>query len=129
MSVPPPVGFSDFSIVHTLLEVYADFDRLATTLTKHHRYTIGTKIFNELLGILELTLLAITKNGSSRWLILNKIDVRLKLIQLLLRLLFQMQAIYQKKYIHLSGRLIELSKMNGAWLRDTKHANENDQET
>ena len=75
---------------------------------------------NDTIAILELTLLAANKVGISRLLILQKIDTKLKLLQLMIRLLHQTKALADTKYMNLAERVIVISKMCGGWLAATK---------
>lgn len=109
-----------FSLVNHLLELYTEFNLVLKALPKHQRYTLGTRIANEILDILELVILGISKTAKSRLLILEKIDVRLKLLKLLVRLLHTSKALGEKKYIHFSEKLLEISKMNGGFIEATK---------
>lgn len=65
-------------------------------------------------------MLAREKNGSSKILILNKIDVELKLLKLFLRISFDIWALPETKYIDASERIIEIGRMLGGWIKDTK---------
>jgi hypothetical protein len=80
------------------------------------------RIANEILNVLELLILGISKTGKSRLLIIEKIDTQLKVIRLLVRLLHTTKALGEKKYIGLSEKLLAISKMNGGFIEATKEA-------
>jgi len=103
-----------------VLQLYEWFDKIARILPKHHRYTLGTRICNELLDILELLLLASVKGGDSRLLLLRKVDVRLKLLRLLVRLLHAGRSLTDYKYAEFSERTIVIGQMLGGWIEATK---------
>jgi len=88
-------------------------------LPKKDRYTLGAKCENIILEILELLFLANSKQKASRLLILNKVDVKLKVLKTLIRLCFDVKAIDQKKYILLQERLQEIGKMLGGWIKSS----------
>ena len=65
-------------------------------------------------------MLAREKEGSSKILILKKIDVELKLLKLFIRMSFDIWALPEKKYIDGSEKIIEIGKMLGGWIKYTK---------
>lgn len=94
-------------------------------LSKHSRYTLGIKIENEILTILELATNAIVKTDEARLELLGKIDARIKFTTLLVRLLYQTKAIDEKKYIICSEKVTEISSMIGGWITATKRKQPN----
>jgi hypothetical protein len=70
--------------------------------------------------ILDLGLLARTKQGKSQLIILNKIDVGLQSIQIRLRILNATENLDQKSYILLSEQLFEIGKILGGWIKNTQ---------
>jgi len=78
------------------------------------------KLENLVLEMLELILLAITKQKPSRILILNKVSTKANLLKILIRLAKDVKAINLKQYLALEGRLQEIGKMTGGWLKDLK---------
>ncbi len=116
---PPPHAFSS-SIVHKSYEVYLFLHVSINLFPKRDRYTLGVQIEQRMLKILELIMLAREKDGSSKILILNKIDVELKLLKLFIRMSFDIWALPEKKYLDVSEKIIEIGKMLGGWIKDTK---------
>lgn len=96
------------------------FHSYARTFPKNDRYTIGQKSENLILEILELVFLANSKTKQSRLLILNKIDTKLKILKVIVRLCFDSRAINQNKYIILQEKNLEIGRMLGGWIKDTK---------
>lgn len=78
---------------------------------------MGQKCENITLEILELLFLANSKQSRSRLLILNKVDVKLKILKTLIRLCFDVKVINQKKYLILQEKLQEIGKMLGGWIK------------
>lgn len=74
-------------------------------------------ILDQLFDILDLSLLARKKSGSSQVLILNKIDIKLQSVQIRLRILHQTKNIQQKSYIALSEQIDEIGKILGGWIK------------
>ncbi|MEK7184770.1 MAG: diversity-generating retroelement protein Avd [Patescibacteria group bacterium] len=116
---PPPHTFSS-SIVHKSYELYLFIHLNINAFPKRDRYTLGIQIEQRALKILELIMLAREKEGPSKILILHKIDVELKLLKLFIRMSFDILALPEKKYIDVSEKIIEIGKMLGGWIKDTK---------
>lgn len=114
-----PHAFSA-SIVHKSYELYLFLHTNINSFPKRDRYTLGVQIEQRILKILELIMLAREKTGASKLLILHKIDVELKLLKLFLRMSFDTWALPENKYINVSERLLEIGRMLGGWINDTK---------
>ena len=93
---------------------------------KKDQYSLGIRLETMVLEILELTVLAKTKAGTSRMLLLNKIDVKLKLFKLFVRIAHDIKAMSQSRYISLEEKLLEIGRMLGGWIRklNTKPADD-----
>lgn len=86
-------------------------------MPKFYRYTIGLPVIEKSFSILDLAMLARTKQGTSQLLIVKKIDVELKNIQLRLRIANEIKAFSDKSHITISESLIELGKIAGGWIK------------
>lgn len=85
---------------------------------------MGQKSENLILEILELLFLANSKQKQSRLLILNKINVKLKILKILIRLCYDSRAINQNKYIILQEKILEIGRMLGGWIKETRETPE-----
>lgn len=56
---------------------------------------------------------------------LYDIDIRLKILQTIIRVCYDVQAIDQKKYILLQESLEEIGRMLGGWIKSLKPQKEN----
>lgn len=112
--IPAP---SETSIVHKIYKFYLAFSSAAETFPKKDRYTIAEKATNLALEILELALLAHSKEKRSKILILAKMDVKLKVLKYLVRGSLDVKAINEKKYLFLEGLLQEIGRMLGGWIK------------
>lgn len=106
--------------MHKLYEFYARLYAGVKMLPKKDRYTLGVRMEQTALEILELALLARTKTGVSQLLILNKIDIKLKILKLFIRLATEMKALPTGTYAELEGRLLEIGRILGGWLKTAK---------
>ena len=93
---------------------------------KRDQYTLGIRLEAMALEILELSLLAKTKIGTSRMLILNKIDIKLKILRLFVRVSYNNEILSQSRYISAEEKLLEIGRMLGGWIKklNTKPANQ-----
>jgi len=107
-------------LFHKLYDFYLVLYGYTKSFPKKDRYTLGVKLENLVLEMLELILLAITKQKPSRILILNKVSTKANLLKILIRLAKDVKAINLKQYLALEGRLQEIGKMTGGWLKDLK---------
>lgn len=81
---------------------------------------MGLRIENLILEILEFFILAMSKREKSKLLILEKADVKLKLLKLLIRLSNEHKITADNRHIILSEQIIEIGKILGGWIKKTK---------
>lgn len=77
---------------------------------------------NIVLEIIELAYLALTKQYGSRLLILNKIDILLKVLQVNLRIASKTKCLTDGGFAELSARTVEIGRIIGGWIVKTKAA-------
>lgn len=87
---------------------------------KPTRYSLGMRIENTILEVTELLYLAQSKQGASRILILNKADVSLKMFTAHLRLAYKTESLSDSGFALLSEQVVEVGRMIGGWLKETK---------
>jgi hypothetical protein len=84
-------------------------------MPKFERYALGLPIIPKAFDTLDMGMLARSKNGKSQLLLVNKIDVELKSIQLRLRIANESKCLPDKAHMILSEHLVELGKIIGGW--------------
>lgn len=89
-------------------------------MPKKDRYGLGLKTENLAMQMLEMLFEANAKSGSQRVEMLNKIDLKLKVLQTVIRLCWEAKALDENKYIKLQELLQEIGKMLGGWIKATK---------
>jgi hypothetical protein len=89
-------------------------------LPKFPRYSLGLPTLEKSFAVLDLVLLFLTKSGKSKILMLNKIDVELRGIQIRLRILSETKSLRDKPYSELSEKLVELGNLVGGIKRNLK---------
>lgn len=86
-------------------------------MPKRDRYALGLKIDQQALDFFELILMGRAKTSSSKFLILQKADLRLSQLKFFVRLAYDLKVLPEKRYIELEEKLLELGKMLGGWLK------------
>ncbi len=88
-------------------------------MPKRERYSLGQRCDTYSLELLELFYIANSKKSTYRIATLKQADLKLRILRVLLRLAYDLQALDQKKYLGLQERLQELGKMLGGWIKST----------
>ncbi|MBU1327227.1 diversity-generating retroelement protein Avd [Patescibacteria group bacterium] len=106
-------------------KLYALYRELAITLPsfpKTQRYSLGARLENTVLDILEFLFLVPT--SPEKFNILQMMSVKVDLLKVLLRLAKDTQALSSARYLVLQEMLQEIGKMLGGWIRAAKVQNE-----
>lgn len=114
------IAFSDIAIIHKTYDFYLKLYNTVTTIPKKDRFTIGARCENLSLEIMEKLYEANVNYGQNRLIILQNIDTKLKVLQALVKALFEVKAISDNKFLLLSERLVEIGRMLGGWIKTTK---------
>jgi hypothetical protein len=84
---------------------------------KRSRYTLGEKIENCLLELIELISLANIQIQQLREPILHKASAKTELLKLLLRLAYDLKFFTDRQYIELENKTLEIGRMIGGWIK------------
>ena len=119
MNTPPPGGFRNFDapLVHKICELYKLFSAYLKTFPKQERYSLGKKIEETILEILEFMLSASYLPKFKKNEILRKASDKTDLLKYLFRLAYEIKCLNMKKYILLEEKVIETGKMIGGWIK------------
>lgn len=107
-----------------MIDFYIEAHSRISNFPKREQYTLGKRIEDLILEIISLAVLARAKNGRSELLIVEKIDVHLKEIMILLRISEKIKSLKTAGYTVLSKKLIELGKIIGGWIKNMKAKND-----
>lgn len=107
-------------IISKTYKFYLDLHLTVATIPKIDRFTLGVRCENVTLDILEKLYEANAKFGSERLFVLQLIDTRLKILQTLIKALYDVKAISDKKFLEHSEAALEIGRMLGGWIKDTK---------
>ena len=98
-----------------MVEAYKSWHNFLPHFPRLSRYTLGTKIDTIFTELLELTLLAKYSDKNSKLLLINKAIAKLDCLKLFLQIAWEIKALDNKKFTHLSQPLIEIGRMLGGW--------------
>jgi four helix bundle protein len=113
-------NFHDAPIIQKISDFYQDLYLVVEKMPKKDKYALGLRIQNLTLDLLELTIEAENISKKEKILPLNKANIKIDLLKILIRLTYEIRAIDQKKYLRLEEKLQEIGKMLGGWIRYIK---------
>lgn len=117
MTIKPPPRHTEISLVQRVLDFYKVCHGSIKLFPKLERYTLGQKIENTTLEILELTLQAAYLPKYRKIETIRKAGDKTDLLKYLLRLAYNAGAMNLKKYLLLEEKAIEIGKMFGGWIK------------
>ncbi len=110
-------------MVLRLKDCYGTWQQYLQHFPKSHRFTIGSKVDVIFLESIELSFLASYSSGEEKLSLVGKTISKVDLLKLLLQLAWEVTALDNKKYVHLSEQLDEIGKMLGGWKRQLINKN------
>ena len=90
------------------------------SLPKHTRYSLGRKIDELFLGVIENVLAAAGSKPNDKCEHLSKASSKLDLLKFFLQIAWEVKAISDKKFLLLSENLVEIGKMLGGWMKSAQ---------
>src|SRR3989344_9174534 len=112
---PPSTISNDLPILQKMVEAYKSWHNFLPHFPRLSRYTLGTKIDTIFTEILELLLLARYADKNNKPLLINKAIAKLDCLKFFLQIAWEIKALDNKKFTHLSQPLIEIGRMLGGW--------------
>ena len=108
---------TDLPIITKLSSAYKLWHGFLVHLPRLTRFSLGSKIDSYFVDCLELALLAgyASRQGKSDY--IRKLSAKLDSLKFFLKILWELKALDNKKYINLSTQLAEIGKMIGGWLK------------
>jgi len=114
-STPPPDNWQLIPLLQKTKNFYLSWYNCYKTLPKEHRYTLGSKIDNILIDLIEAisaaSFLARVEKQPQIKTALRKTDT----IKILLLILWETKSLDNKKYLSLSEQINEIGRMLGGW--------------
>jgi len=103
--------------VHKICELYKLFHEYLRLFPKIEKYSLGQKIENLILEILEISLKTVYSPKQEKLSLLKEVDIKVNLLKTLLRLANEIKSLDNKKYLILQEKLQEIGRMVGGWIR------------
>ena len=110
----------DIPAFSKLYELYKNISNYLPLFPKGKRYTLGQKIDQTTLDIIELVVTAGYSARDQKVVILQKASIKLDLLKMLTRLSLDTKCLDNKKYQQLSAQLVEIGKMLGGWIKSVR---------
>ncbi len=99
------------------MDIYKLWDEFKNHFTKKHKYTLGSKIDQCFLEIIESLLTAGYLSKEQKQPYLKKASIKLDLLKFFLQISWELKVLNNKNYITLSEKLDEVGKMLGGWIK------------
>ncbi|MDD5397271.1 MAG: four helix bundle protein [Candidatus Moranbacteria bacterium] len=111
---PPPNTISPlFQKAKTLYILWCEYHKI---LPKAHRFTLGQKIDNQIIDIIEKIAIANFLKPEEKIPYVQVIIKKIDLLKIFLMILWETKSIDDKQYISLSEKTNEIGRMSGGWL-------------
>ena len=117
MSPPPPRSIHSASIITRIKEAFQLWLIIVPHMPRIHRSTIGARIGNAFLDIIETAYHAYYASGNAKIEKITTAMVRLDSMKFLLAIAWENKLIANAPYAELSAKLEEIGKMLGGWKR------------
>ncbi len=114
---PPPNG--KLSILSHLLATYKLWHETVRRFPKDQRYTLGAKITELYIEMLQAIFLASTSSGVHKIKPLKIASLKLDLLKFFMQVAWGIKALDNKKYSVFAEQHIQIGKMLGGWLKDS----------
>jgi hypothetical protein len=110
-------------LFQAVYKLYIAWHVRCETIPKKDRFTIGQKTESLLLDVLTLIVTAYhTKEPALKKDILSKANMSLECAKITIRLAKDVKALEQRWYVDYEGRLQEIGKQLGGWMRQTQNS-------
>lgn len=108
------------SLIQKSYDLYKIIHQNTKNFPKSDKYCLGEKIKNINLEILELLIEAEVAKRDWKTPILEKTSHKVKLLEILIRLAYEIRILDDKKYLDLQDKLQEIGRMIGGWIKTVK---------
>ncbi len=114
---PPPKNPAEIPILSLLKEGYLLWHSFLPNLPRLTRYTLGVKIDNLFVELLEITFTAKYARREDKLKFLEELSRKLDNLKFFVTLLWEAKGLNASKYGQLSHKLTAAGKMSGKWLQ------------
>ena len=117
MTIKPPPSQAEISLVQKVFDFYKVCHESIKLFPKQERYSLGQKIENTTLEILEVTLRATYLPKYRKIEVVRLASDKTDLLKYLIRLAYETKSMNLKRYLTLEEKIIEIGKMLGGWIK------------
>lgn len=110
----------DIPIFKKSYDLYRSMYGFRMDVPKQDRYVLWQRCEECMLDVLEAILTASQKSKEEKLTVLEQASVRLNLLRVFVRLVKDVKAIDNKKYMVIEAGIDEIGRMLGGWIRSTK---------
>lgn len=110
----------DIPILKKLFDFYKEATQSISSFPKTKRYSLGQKIDQVTLDMIELIITAGYQIREKKLSTLEKTSIKLDLLKMLVRLSWETKCSDNTSYQKLSSQLVEVGKMLGGWMKTVK---------
>ena len=110
----------DTPIFKKTYDLYKTFYGYRADVPKQDRYTIWQKCESLMLEVLEAILLAGQTSKAEKLPILEQASSKLNFLRVFIRLMSDVKAIDNKKYLSLESNVDEIGRMLGGWIKSSR---------
>ncbi|MDD4107010.1 MAG: diversity-generating retroelement protein Avd [Candidatus Shapirobacteria bacterium] len=107
----------DIPVFQKTYDLYKSFYSLVLDFPKKDRFTIGQRIENTILDILENIIAASQLSKLEKVPTLQKASIKLDVLKILIRCCKDLKIMDNKKYLTFESQVIEIGKMLGGWIK------------
>jgi len=108
---------NEIPAIQKTYDLYRELHEYTKKFPKGDKYSIGERIKITILDILELFMEAESAKRDWKEQALEKVNRKLGIAKLLIRLSHDTKILDDKKYLSLTERLLEIGRMTGGWMK------------
>lgn len=108
-------------IFQRIKEAYLIWVEIINHIPRTQRYTIGSRIENKYLDLLEISYIAYFSKLDEKEKKIAECILTLDILKFLIQTAWEMEIISHKKYEQLAEKLVEIGKMFGGWRNGLKN--------
>lgn len=112
----------EMPILSQLLILYESIHKIVFSFPKYERYTLGEKIQNALLSLIELVIIVNSSNKYEKEKNLLVVNAKIETIKILMRIALNCKLIETGKYLETATKLQEIGKMTQGWIKYTRNS-------
>ena len=110
----------DVPIFQKSYDLYKQMHTYQKVIPKHDRYTVYAKAEESVLSVISSLFKASASDKEQKLVLLKQTSAELNLLRVFVRLLKDIKAFDNNKYLTLQSEIDEIGRMLGGWIRSVK---------